>query len=151
MKKTLTVNYASNTIEMTDAFANAASIVGSNEYRMLTETKRDFPNFTINVISTRKRTNNHFKNLDFDYMENYIRTHDNNDDILKEFASLRGMTIFENKLVPKSDQTVRAAASFFEIKQWFLETYHEAFENYDSEIRAILEKSKNARKARKAS
>ena len=50
----LTLNYKSNTIEMTSIFAKKAGIYGSKEYEMLLDVRKSFPNFRVNILKPKK-------------------------------------------------------------------------------------------------
>ena len=118
MTNTITINSKKNTIEITKAFEKAASRFGSDEYNMLRQARNDNPRFNIVVIK-RKTTVTTFKGLTYEYMENYISAHDDEE----------GTTMAELKdLLAESDEAVAACAealSYGEIKAWFLNKYPE--------------------------
>lgn len=88
MMNELTINDKNRTIEMTKKFANAAKKFGSREYKELQEARRDYPNYKVVTRSAKKKKDS-FKGLTFDYMENYIKTHEK-ENILNEFYQLCG-------------------------------------------------------------
>lgn len=55
MKETFKLNHANETIELTKQFAKASGKYGSEEYKLLMEVKKDFPNYKIVVKDTPKR------------------------------------------------------------------------------------------------
>ncbi len=152
MKNAISINYADRTIDLSTSFAKAASIFGSAEYKTLTEAKRDFPTYTVNIVSSKRKNPSRFKNLTLEFIESYIRKHD--DDAKKnltEFATLRAMRLEDGKLIEYDDGELRKAATFLEIKEWFLETYHENFESYGKAVDDIMKKTRETRAARKVS
>ncbi len=151
MKKSMVkVNFVEGKIEMTPAFAEAAGKVGSAEYKQLVETQANFPGYGIEVVTPKKKASRKFKGMDFAYMEKFIR--DRNDtDTLREFATLRGMMVSENgELVEDPSKAVKAVATIGQMQSWFLEVYHEDFEDYDKELKAIMCKTKAAKAKRLA-
>ena len=124
----MTINSKKMTIEVTKAFAKKASKFNTKEYKDLQSVRRDYPNFEV-VIRTSKVNKNSYKGLTFEYMETYIKAHDDeNNSIMKDFLDLRGL----------SDEAIEAmadSASYGEIKAWFFEQYpqirkfHERREN----------------------
>ncbi len=151
------VNFVEGKIEMTPAFAEAAGKIGSAEYKQLIEVQKNFPTYEIKIVLP-KKVSNKFKGLNLAYMEKFIRAHDDAGKTnLKEFAKLRGMKVEVSEdgksynLVEDTSKAIKAVASMGEMKQWFLETYHEDFENYDKEVKEIMRKTKEAKAARLAS
>ena len=136
--KNITINFAAQTIEMTQSFANAASKYGSSAYMELISIKRDFPDFKQSIIKPTKKVNS-FKGLDIAFMEKYITNHDDNEGSkMKVFNTLRGET----------NDEFAAKASYGEIKMWFLTQYPE-FENARADIDAIVAQAKEAHKQQK--
>ena len=124
----MTINSKKMTIEVTKAFAKKASKFNTKEYKELQSVRRDYPDFEV-VVRTSKTNKNSYKGLTFEYMETYIKAHDDeNNSIMKDFLDLRGL----------SDEAIEAmadSASYGEIKAWFFEQYpqikkfHERREN----------------------
>ena len=81
------INRTARTIEVTKSFDKAASRFGTLEYEALQKVRKDYPDFTIVVKSTRTKAD-HFKGLTYDFMEKYIKAH--NTDLLSEFYTLTG-------------------------------------------------------------
>lgn len=52
----MTINFHSNSIEMTKKFAKAASRFGSDEYKALQEARKDYPTFKIVTVSRKPAT-----------------------------------------------------------------------------------------------
>lgn len=140
--KTISINFAKNTIEISAAFEKKASIYGSDAYRELMNAKHDFPEFTVEVVKPASKRKDTFKGLSEEYMENYIISHSGEEsEQLKTFNILRGKVDGENGITAK--------ASYGEIKLWFLNEYPE-IENARAEIDAIIAKAKAERAAKKA-
>lgn len=123
------INFKDNTIEVSEKFAKAASIFGSNEYKMLQEVRRDY-DFPMVIKSAKKRST--FKGLDYDYMEKYIKAHNNA--LMEEFDIMRG---YENG---KKNQFADAA-SIGEITNWFLLKFPEIKE-FNDKIEKLREKTR---------
>lgn len=103
-------------IEITKKFEKAASYFGTDEYKALQEVKRDYPEYTVVVKKAAKRVCDSFKGLTYEYMEKYIKTHDNAAEIMNEYLDLRAL----------SDEAMEIGAeslSYAEIKEWFLGMY----------------------------
>ena len=102
--RNITINFKKNTIEISKSFAKSASVYGTEAYRELIETKKEFPNFRL-VVKTSK-SNNTFKGMDFNFMREYISKHDNAEQLIADFEKL-----CDSKL------------SYGEIKAWFIAHY----------------------------
>ena len=118
MTNTIVINNKKNAIEITKAFEKAASRFGSEEYNMLVQAKNDNPRFKVVVIK-RKTAATSFKGLTYDYMEFYIKNHDDEEGtIMAEYEDLRAT----------SEEAIAACAdslSYGEMKVWFLNKYPE--------------------------
>ncbi len=104
MKKSIVINHKNATIEITKSFEKKASIYGTVEYNQLNEVRKDYPGFRINVIAP--KSSNVFQGMDYEFMREYIKSHDNAE---ANLVSLN--TLIEKKL------------AYGEIKQWFVDTY----------------------------
>lgn len=127
------INDTKRTIEVTKAFYKEASKFGTREYRELQEVRRDYPNFKVVINKTANKSNG-FKGLTLEYMENYIKDHDTDSEIMSEFNILCGKDQKGNKV------EFAEPASYGEIKKWFLETYPQIKE-YHKKLENILKKS----------
>ena len=121
----ITINTKNNTLVITKKFEKAASKFGSPEYRELKEARADFPNFKV-VVRTVKQKKETYKGLTYEYMEKYIKGHDNGGKIMEEFKIMTGQT----------EESMKKG-SYIEVKKWFLEIYEE-FEKFheDRELKA---------------
>lgn len=122
----LTTDSKKKAIVMTKKFAKAARLVGSVEYDMLQQVRRDYPNYRIEIKTT-KKTINIVNTLTYQFMELYIKKHDEKHD--------------EKKLDDYNLKTAKieglAPASFAEVKDWFLKNFPE-IENYENLRDALM-------------
>ena len=132
--KNLTVNAAARTIEMpSKKFATAAAKFGTDEYKALQEVRRDYPGFKVAVVAARKAPKSSFKGLTYEYMENYILSHDDEkNSAMKEYMGLRALT-------DEAEEACAEACSYHEIKTWFLNQYP-AIAKFHEKREAILNK-----------
>ena len=87
---TITVSARTHSLVLTKSFASKAAIFGSDEYKMLQEARRDYPGYKVTVGKT-KEAKNIYDGLDYDYMEKYIKAHDDDkQSIINEYLMLRG-------------------------------------------------------------
>ena len=134
----ITVNYKNHTLELSRKFADAAAKYGTEEYKELQEVRRDYPGYKVNVVKSRKddkkkENMDAFKGLTYDYMEKYIKAHDEDGSHMADFLILRG----------KSEEAVEAladSASYREIRDWFLATYP-AIKQFYTKRAALLNKA----------
>ena len=132
-------NLITKTIEMSKNEAKAAGRIGTEKFNELREYQRAYPNYTICIVEAPKRKAQ-YSGLDYDYMEKYIKECDKSDkekeEIMKEFRTLRGLDM-ENH----ADCVRAVAASYPQIKKWFLGKFSEIGEfrkNQNKKIAEIL-------------
>ena len=118
----ININIKNRTIVVSKAFATKASRFGSEEYTLLKQAPSENPNYRVEIKSTRTNKRNSLKGLNYEFMEDYILTH--NKDLHKEFLDRVGRSENEFGLKTKG-------ATYMENKKWFLESFPEiaAFEN----------------------
>jgi hypothetical protein len=112
------INEKKMAIEMTKKFASAARKFGTQEYRNLQEARRDYPNFKV-VTITRKTSGKKdtFKGLTYDFMENYIKNHDNAEQsIMAEYQNLRGLS-------EEAKANLMEPYTYGDMKKWFLNKF----------------------------
>ena len=114
----MTINFRTNTIEMTKKFAKAAGKFGSDEYKSLQAARKDYPNFKIVTVSrssgSKKET---YKGLTYEYMELYIQKHDDEKkSIMAEYEMLRGLS-------QEAQEALAEPCSYIEMKVWFLKKF----------------------------
>ncbi len=134
---TITINAKNRTIELSKAFAKAASLFGSEEYNQLQVARRDYPNYRVVTLKQKGNAKAEFAKLSFDFMDKYIPSHDESGKLMAEYRRLRGLD--EN----------RVAEDFQTIKDWFLNVFPE-FEQFHADRQALLEKIKKDKEARLA-
>ena len=137
----MNANLMTKKIEMTKTEAKAAGKPSTNEYNTLLELLKNFPGYQIEIVKTAAKKVDRFKGLDYNYMRDYIKSH--NEELLKEFYTLRGLDENGKKV------GMAAAASYGEIKMWFLEQFSE-IEEMGEKVNKIIEETRKAREARKA-
>lgn len=116
------VNVKKNAIVVTKKFYEASNVYNTEEYKVLREMQKDFPNYRVEIKKSPKNVN-HNKGLSYGFMEKYIKRaiEKNGDDfvpVMDEFLMLRG----------KSEEAIEIGAesvSYDEIKAWFLKTFPE--------------------------
>ena len=71
------IDFVKNEIIMTRKFAAQASDPRSAEYALLQETRKAYPNFAVRKHTIKKNSSKEcYKGLTYDYMRNYILTHE---------------------------------------------------------------------------
>ena len=118
----ITINAKNATIELTKVFAKNASRFGSEEYKQLQQARADYSNYRV-VIRKAGKSADHLKGLTFDFMLEYISSHnkDFDDEMSVKEAFLQLSARDEDG---KKIEGVEYA-SYGEIKKWFLEQYPE--------------------------
>ena len=113
MKNTLKINHENRTLVMDRTFAKTASIVGSSNYNLLQEARRDYPDYHVTTRTIKKKEDKEcYRGLTYKYMEDYIRTHAN---------AAPNMAEFQQQLLLAECHSTRYA----NIKKWFLAMYPE--------------------------
>lgn len=130
------------TIVMSQNEARKAGRIGTAEYETLAKLMQQFPAFRIEVVKPSAKKTDHFKGLTRAYMKQYIESRDQKK--LTEFYTLCGLDESGKK------QELAAAASYGELKMWFLEQFPE-IEQMSEHIRRIMDRTRETRAARKAS
>ena len=132
---TITVAARTHSLVLTKSFAAKAAIFGTDEYKMLQEARRDYPDYKVTVGKTKnKEQKNAFAGLDYDYMEKYIKTHDDAEkSIMAEYLDLRGLS-------DEAKELQAGSASFLEIRAWFLKTFP-AIEEFYTKRASLLAKT----------
>ena len=130
----------SKKIEMTKAEAKAAGKPNTAEYNTLLELMKNFPGYQIEIVKSAKKVDR-FKGLDYDYMEDYIKSHKS--ELLVTFYELRGLDKDGKKV------GMAATATYGEIKMWFLNEFPD-IEKMAEKVNKIIEETRKARAAQKA-
>ena len=85
------INFSANTVTVTKVFAEKANRMDTNEYKILTQLKKDFPNIAI-IYNIRSGSKNASKGLTYKNMEKYINAFDNRDELLKAFRLVKQLS-----------------------------------------------------------
>ena len=113
MTNYLKIDLMAERIIMDRTFAKTASIVGSTNYNLLQEARRDYPSYQVTLRSIKKKEDKEsYRGLTYQYMEDYIRTHAN---------AAPNMAEFQQQLLLAKCHSIRYA----NIKKWFLAMYPE--------------------------
>ena len=136
----MNANLFSRKIEMTKTEAKAAGKPNTTEYNTLLELMKNFPGFQIEIVKSAAKKADRFKGLDINYMENYIKSH--KPELLETFYELRGLDANGKKV------ELAAAATYGEIKMWFLTQFPE-IEKLGENVNKIIEEARKAREAHK--
>ena len=105
MKTGYNYDAINNTVTISAAFAKKASQVGSAEYDIMLKLRKDNPNLKIEKeVKTGKAQ------LTYKTMEEFIKLHRNNDELLKAFASAKTLSKFHSM-------------PFTFVKAWFEKTF----------------------------
>ena len=141
--KTMKINYAKKTIELTKSEMKAAEIYGSEMYTALLDAQKSFPDFIVKVKSPSVKRDN-YKGLTREFMKNYIDTHDDDEhSAMQEFNTLCGLTADGEK------KAFAAVASYGELRMWFLTKFPE-LSDMQSTINSIMERVRQERGENKA-
>ena len=140
---TITINAKNRTIELSNTFAKAASLFGSEEYKQLQEARRDYPSYRVVTVKQKGTGKAEFAKLSFKFMDEYVQKHASDDTLKTEYRSLRGL----DESWKKDENGL--AADFQIIKDWFLNTFPE-FDKLYNERKALLEKIKREKETRLA-
>ena len=121
MKNTLKLDHAKRTIVMDRTFAKFAANTMSQEYAHLQTVRQDYPEYkVVQRKIKRSKTKECYRGLNYDYMEDYIKTHGSKEECAKNLAEFK-----EQKLISLCHSTSRRYPT---IKKWFLAKYPEVME-----------------------
>ena len=121
------INLTERTIALTKKEMTAASRYGSDAYKELQNARRDNPGFEIVTITRMVKTQREtYKGLTYEYMEKYIKTHDDEKGtIWREYKICRGKPLDEKDLIP-------VPYTYREMREWFLDKYEEIAKFYEN-------------------
>ena len=118
------INFAANTITITQAFVQKANKINTDEYNLLKQIKADHPKMAILHNSRRRATKaNSNKRLSYSNMERYINTYANADELMTVFERVKGKSTIQGN-------------PYAYVKKWFIDQ----FPNY-KELPSINETS----------
>ena len=136
----MNANLMTKKIEMTKTESKNAGKIGTAEYNTLMQLMQSFPTFTIEIKAPAKRKSE-FKGLDYKFMKNYILkcNKDNKAEILAEFNTLTAQA----KKNGEENSEYMEAASYLDVKKWFLATFPEIAQfrdDHKQKIKDIMSK-----------
>ena len=118
MKNTLRVNHTHRVLVMDRTFAKNANNVRYEEYAILQRARQDYPTYAVVTRRIKKNPSREtYAGLTYQYMENYILTHEGADTAEKVMAEYR-----ELRLISECHCKARRYPT---IKSWFLKKYPE--------------------------
>lgn len=116
MKNSLKVDFERKLIVMDSTFARLSRDVRNDEYRILQATRRDYPDYAVIRKQIKKNSAKvSYKGLTYDYMREYISSHENAACAAQMLEKLDNMIAISHC----HSQAFRYPV----IKKWFLETY----------------------------
>lgn len=89
MNAKMKIKFENKTIEISKAFANKASVYGSEEYHTLRAAVQDLPDFKVEIKTVPVPRQTYMKGMTYDYMEAYITSIDTDGSIREQFQLLR--------------------------------------------------------------
>ena len=105
MKTSYNYDAITNTVTISAPFAKKASQVGSEEYEIMLKLRKDYPN--LKVVKEEKTGK---AQLTYKTMEEFIKLHRNEVDLLKAFNSAKTLSKFHSM-------------PFSFVKDWFMRTF----------------------------
>ena len=134
-------NHKNRTIEITKKFDKASSRFGTDEFKALQEAVASAPQYRVVVKET--KTRDAYKGLTFEFMEKYIKRHDEDGTKWAEYRENRGYVLIDGEELEMNE-----SLTYGEIRTWFLAVYPE-FEAFSNSRKNRIETAKKARLARK--
>lgn len=110
MSKSCSLNFTDETIDVTKSFMKKASIYGTPEYTELLNAQNDRPHFTINIISSSKKSSAQ-KSISYDEMKEYVR-----DEYGKDSSE-------EKALLYTLQRAKKQNITYGVVKKWFFESF----------------------------
>ena len=131
----MNANLFTKKIEMSKNEAKAAGKINSDEFNALRQLMEMYPGYEIQIKTPAKRKSE-FSKLDYKYMKEYIKKHDDgNGTIMAEFNEL--IALDKKNKVEGAEHL--EAANFIEVKKWFLAKFPE-IKKYKEEHQKKIEK-----------
>ena len=135
-------NHENKTIEMTAKEAKAAGKIKSEKFNELMALKAMLPGYEVAIVAAPKRKKSAFSGLTYDYMEAYIKKHDDEKKTnMAKFNELRGIVSEEDKEKFGEVSEKLEKAAYAKVKKWFLNTCTESqdfHKNHKEEMEKIL-------------
>ena len=129
----MNANLMTKKIEMSKKEAKAAGKIGTHEFEELKNYMALYPGYEIQVKAPTKRKVE-FRGLTYEYMVTYIKKHDNEDgEIMAEFNDL--IALDKKNKVEGAEHL--EAASYIDVKRWFLGKFPEIQEYKDAHAEKV--------------
>lgn len=116
MTNYIKVNDKDRCLVMDRTFEKKSKIVGSEEYNMLQQARKDYPNYSVVRRQIKKKADQErYKGLTYEYMEDYILDHEpraTKNEVHDKFREMIDISKCHSRRYPI-------------IKSWFLEKYPE--------------------------
>ncbi len=107
------IDYTKKQIILSAGFAKKSRFPDTDEYNRLKAIREDFPDFAVSLRTINKpKSKETYKGLTYEYIENYIRSHENSEKMFAEYQNLKDIIACHNSHYPK-------------VKKWFLNNYPE--------------------------
>lgn len=118
MKNTLKIDHAKGKIVMDRTFAKLSMDTRSEEYAHLQAVRRDYPTYEVITKTIKPNPNKEtYKGLTYEYMTNYILTHETEENALAVIREFNELRVISN--------CHRQGLRYPTIKRWFLNKYPE--------------------------
>ena len=118
MKNTLKIDHAKGKIVMDRTFAKLSMDTRSEEYAHLQAVRRDYPTYEVITKTIKQNPNKEtYKGLTYEYMTNYILTHETEENALAVIREFNELRVISN--------CHRQGLRYPTIKRWFLNKYPE--------------------------
>ena len=109
------IDFVEGKIIVMKRFLKDASVIGSTAYTELTQVRKDYADFTIEIRQIAKKENKQtYGKLTYDFMRDYILTKEDSKVVLAEYENIRKLAKFQN-------------AQYVFVKNWFLKKYKSDF------------------------
>ena len=131
----MNANLMTKKIEMSKNEAKAAGKIGTPEFEELKSYMAIYPGFEVQIKAPAKRKVE-FRGLTYEYMKNYIKKHDDEDGkIMAEFREL----IAQDKKDKIEGAEHLEAASYNDVKKWFLAKFSEIRQYKEDHAKKVQE------------
>ena len=121
MKNTIRIDHEHRQLVMDRTFAKRSENIRNEEYAILQSVRQDYPEYQVLLRRIkRSKTKECYRGLNYEYMEDFIKTHGSEEECEKNLAEFK-----EQKLISLCHSTSRRYPT---IKKWFLAKYPEVIE-----------------------
>ena len=111
-QNTFTFNHIEKTIIGTKSAIKRASVLGSDEYKILNKMMKEQPTYTVSekILNKKVESKKTYNGLTLSKMKDYIKTQSNSEENLAKFEKVKEVAKAKNALYPLT-------------KKWFLKTF----------------------------